>query len=271
MFELANRDLDDKQLLRKQMMLVWRAQKTLILRFGGLVLGLELTTLKWARLVLHNPSFTLSDFRKVRLATLTSSLMAVTMAYPSLSVVGRQVELAPQPKMEEVFVRPAKRKALVFYRMPPIMPLPAYPPASDGCASLVQQQAEQDIPCVSQNVEQRLWPDFAAYNDTYEGLSAFGGEDIISNFFANISQLAWHWCRDTLDALNPFKVAGEPSLKSLNSVEPSSGPDNFYQPWITQCPSSELSKSQSPRLASACANSSTTDWIKSSIKNRIKF
>lgn len=45
---------------------------------------------------------------------------------------------------------------------------------SPGQASLVQQQAEQDIPAVAQNVEQKLWPDFGAYNDTYEGLRHFG-------------------------------------------------------------------------------------------------
>lgn len=260
------------QTLRTKGLLTLRMGKTLILRFGGLVLGLELTTLKWARLVLRNPSLTLSDFRKVRLATLTSSLMAVTMAYPSLSVVGRQVELAPQPKMEEVFVRPAKRKALVFYRMPPIMPLPAYPPASDGCASLVQQQAEQDIPAFAQNVGLSLWPEPDYYSsESYEGLAAFYSDDIVANFCSNVSQLAWRWCQDTLDALNPFKVAGEQSLRSLNPSKQSFGTNNFYQPGITRCPSSELSKSQSPCLASACANSSTTDWIKSSIKNRIKF
>jgi hypothetical protein len=246
MFELANTDLDDKQLLRKQMMLVWRAQKTLILRFGGLVLGMEISTLKWARLVMRNPSLTLADFRKIRLATLTSSLMAVSMAYPSLSMVGRRVELVPQPEMEEVFLRPINSMRLNCYRMPPIRPLPAYNPASDGCASLVQQQSDEDIP-------------------------AFWSDDIVANFCSNVGQLAWRWCRDTLDALNPFKVAGEQSLRALHSTQQSSATNNFYQPGITQCPRAELSKSQSCCLASACGNSSTTDWIKSSIKNRIKF
>lgn len=70
---------------------------------------------------------------------------------------------------------------------------------SPGQASLVQQQAEQDIPAVAQNVEQKLWPDFGAYNDTYEGLSAFWGDDIISNFFANIGQLIGKWLAEFIN------------------------------------------------------------------------
>ena len=55
--------------------------------------------------------------------------------------------------------------------------------------TLVQQQAEQNTQSVAQNVESKLWPEFGSYNETYEGLSAFWGDDIISNFFANIGQL----------------------------------------------------------------------------------
>ncbi len=70
---------------------------------------------------------------------------------------------------------------------------------SPGQASLVQQQAEQDIPAVAQNVEQKLWPDFGAYNQTYEGLAAFWGDDIISNFFANIGQLIGKWLAEFIN------------------------------------------------------------------------
>jgi hypothetical protein len=223
---------------------------------------------------MRNPSLTLADFRKIRLATLTSSLMAVSMAYPSLSMVGRRVELVPQPEMEEVFLRPINSMRLNCYRMPPIRPLPAYNPASDGCASLVQQQSDEDIPAFAQNVGLSLWPGsdyYYYYCESYEGLPAFWSDDIVANFCSNVGQLAWRWCRDTLDALNPFKVAGEQSLRALHSTQQSSATNNFYQPGITQCPRAELSKSQSCCLASACGNSSTTDWIKSSIKNRIKF
>jgi len=60
--------------------------------------------------------------------------------------------------------------------------------------TLVQQQAEQNTTAVAQNVEQQLWPDFGVYNDTYDGLSYFGGEDIISNFFSNIGPYLFLQC-----------------------------------------------------------------------------
>jgi len=41
--------------------------------------------------------------------------------------------------------------------------------------TLVDQQAEQNTTAVAQNVEQQLWPDFGAYNETYDNLSSFGG------------------------------------------------------------------------------------------------
>lgn len=246
MFELANTDLDDKQLLRKQMMLVWRAQKTLILRFGGLVLGLELTTLKWARLVMQKPSLTLADFRKIRLATLTSSLMAVSIAYPSLSMVGRQVELVPQPRLVEVFPHSADY--------------------AKGSTCLVYEQAEHGIPGISQQLEQRLWPDAISYSDdAYEPDACFWSDDIVANFCANIGQLMAKWWDEFIAWIHQPKTASQ-----LSEITPI----HFayrYQPQNPEASSPELSKSRSPCLASDCGNSSTTDWIKSSIKNRIKF
>lgn len=64
-----------------------------------------------------------------------------------------------------------------------------------GQTSLVQQQAEQNTPAVAQNVEQQLWPDLGVY-DTYDGLTAFGGDDIVSNLFANLGQLILMYCGD---------------------------------------------------------------------------
>jgi len=68
-----------------------------------------------------------------------------------------------------------------------------------GQTTLVQQQAEQNTEAVAQNVEQQLWPDFGAYNETYQGLSAFWGDDIISNFFANIGQLIGKWLSEFIN------------------------------------------------------------------------
>lgn len=228
------------------MMLVWRAQKTLILRFAGLVLGLELTTLKWARLVLHKPALTLVDFRKVRLATLTSSLMAVTMAYPSLSMVGRQVELVPQPRLVEV--------------------LPHSACSAKGSTCLVYEQAKHGIPGISQQLEQRLWPDAVSYsNDTCEPSACFWSDDIVANFCANIGPLMLKWWDEFIAWIHQPNTASP-----LTEITPIHFTYS-YQPISVEASSPELSKSQSPCLASACGNSSTTDWIKSSIKNRIKF
>jgi len=44
--------------------------------------------------------------------------------------------------------------------------------------NLVTEQAEQNSEAVAQNVEQQLWPDFGAYNETYGGLQAYWGEPV---------------------------------------------------------------------------------------------
>jgi hypothetical protein len=38
--------------------------------------------------------------------------------------------------------------------------------------------------------KERLWPDFGECNDTYEGLSEFWGDDLISKFFATLGNVA---------------------------------------------------------------------------------
>jgi hypothetical protein len=77
------------------------------------------------------------------------------------------------------------------------VPSPYY--NANGYTNLVQQQAEQNTPAVAQNVEQQLWPDFGAYNDTYDGLSAFWGDDIVSNLFSNIGQLIGKWLSEFIN------------------------------------------------------------------------
>lgn len=70
---------------------------------------------------------------------------------------------------------------------------------SAGQTTLVQEQAEQSTDAVAQNVEAKLWPAFGSYNETYEGLAAFWGDDIISNLFANIGQLIGKWLSEFID------------------------------------------------------------------------
>ncbi len=81
--------------------------------------------------------------------------------------------------------------------------------------NLVTQQAEQNSEAVAQNIEQQFWPEFGAYNDTYEGLSSFGGDDIVSNFFAYIWQLVAKWIGDFLSHWRG--IFGLPALFALDS------------------------------------------------------
>lgn len=67
-----------------------------------------------------------------------------------------------------------------------------------GWTNLVTEQAEQNAQAVGQNIEQELWPEYGAYNDSYPGLSAFSGDDIIANFFANIVPLLGKWISQSL-------------------------------------------------------------------------
>lgn len=172
------------------MMLVWRAQKTLILRFGGFVLALELCTLAIARSALRDPALSLSEYRQIRIATLTSSLMAAFMAYPSLALVATQVELVPQPKMEEVFVRQTnvKRSGPLINLHPRL--IKACSPDNDVTPSLVREQANEDIPAVCQNIEAKLFPGTAgAYNQDYEGLHTFYADSLVGNICAFIDSI----------------------------------------------------------------------------------
>jgi hypothetical protein len=121
------------------------------------------------------------------------------------------------------------------------VPNPYY--SANGYTNLVQQQAEQNTPAVAQNVEQQLWPDFGAYNDTYDGLSAFWGDDIISNLFANIGQLIgkWlsefinGWVADTVQFLTGFLrvFVLNPNI-AVNGLGNGNGPADDISPYIRQ-------------------------------------
>ena len=109
--------------------------------------------------------------------------------------------------------------------------------------NLVQQQAEQNTKAVAQNVEQQLWPDFGAYNDTYDGLSAFWGDDIISNLFSNIGQLIgkWlsefinGWVADSVQFLTGFLrvFVLNPNI-AVNGLGNGNGPADDISPYIRQ-------------------------------------
>ena len=99
-----------------------------------------------------------------------------------------------------------------------------------GLTNLVTEQFEEEIAAVAQGLEDKLRPDFCPYNDCvfhadpygecYE-LGAFFGDDIISNFFANIAMLFWMWFRDSWLIVGPL-----PPLLALllvNSYRSSSG------------------------------------------------
>lgn len=81
--------------------------------------------------------------------------------------------------------------------------------------NLVTQQAEQNSEAVAQNIEQQFWPEFGAYNETDDGLTAFWSDDIIANFFANIWQLVGKWIGDGLSDWRA--IFGLPALFALDS------------------------------------------------------
>lgn len=67
-----------------------------------------------------------------------------------------------------------------------------------GWTNLVTEQAEQNAQAVGQNIEPELWPEYGAYNDSYQGLSAFWADDIFANFIANIGPLLGKWISQSL-------------------------------------------------------------------------
>lgn len=112
-----------------------------------------------------------------------------------------------------------------------------------GQTTLVREQAEQNTDAVAQNVEAKLWPAFGSYNDTYEGLAAFWGDDIISNFFANIGQIIgkWlsefinGWVADAVQFLTGFLriFVLNPNI-ATNGLAASGGPADDISPYIRQ-------------------------------------
>jgi len=100
------------------------------------------------------------------------------------------------------------------------LPLPAEPEYDPVfgpplATNLVTQQGEQNSEAVAQNIEQQFWPEFGAYNETDDGLTAFWSDDIIANFFANIWQLVGKWIGDGLSHWRG--IFGLPALFVLDS------------------------------------------------------
>jgi hypothetical protein len=83
-------------------------------------------------------------------------------------------------------------------------------PMGNGFTNLVQQQAEQNTIAVAQNVEQQLWPDFGAYNDTYDGLSSFGAADPLGDLVFFLARPIPQVLTDLL-----FNLIHNPALDSL--------------------------------------------------------
>ncbi len=65
--------------------------------------------------------------------------------------------------------------------------------------NLVIQAAEQNKDTVITEVDELLTDNFRAYNETYQGLHTFWGDDIISNLFANIGQLIGKWLTEFIN------------------------------------------------------------------------
>jgi hypothetical protein len=70
-----------------------------------------------------------------------------------------------------------------------------------GQTTLVQQAAEQNTQGAITNTNNQLLQgsELAQYNDTYAGMKAFWGDDMISNFFANIGQVIGRWVSELIN------------------------------------------------------------------------
>jgi hypothetical protein len=70
-----------------------------------------------------------------------------------------------------------------------------------GQTTLVQQAAEQNTQSAITNTNNQLLQgsELAQYNDTYAGMKAFWGDDMISNFFANIGQVIGRWVSELIN------------------------------------------------------------------------
>ncbi|RTL40776.1 MAG: hypothetical protein EKK48_16085 [Candidatus Melainabacteria bacterium] len=70
-----------------------------------------------------------------------------------------------------------------------------------GQTTLVQQAAEQNTQSAITNTNNQLLQgsELAQYNDTYAGMKAFWGDDMISNFFANIGQVIGRWITELIN------------------------------------------------------------------------
>ncbi len=70
-----------------------------------------------------------------------------------------------------------------------------------GQTSLIQQAAEQNTQQAITNTNDKLLQgsELAQYNDTYAGIKAFWGDDMISNFFANIGQVIGRWFTELIN------------------------------------------------------------------------
>jgi hypothetical protein len=70
-----------------------------------------------------------------------------------------------------------------------------------GQTTLIQQAAEQNTTQTITNTNDKLLQgsELAQYNDTYAGMKAFWGDDMISNFFANIGQVIGRWLTELIN------------------------------------------------------------------------
>lgn len=70
-----------------------------------------------------------------------------------------------------------------------------------GQTTLIQQAAEQNTQEAITNTNNQLLQgsELAQYNDTYAGMKAFWGDDMVSNFFANIGQVIGRWVTEFIN------------------------------------------------------------------------
>lgn len=72
--------------------------------------------------------------------------------------------------------------------------------------NFINQAAVQNKDIVIQSIENLSTDNFRTYDETYIGMHTFGGDDIISNLFANISQLLLKGSVESIASLLQFFV-----------------------------------------------------------------
>lgn len=120
-------------------------------------------------------------------------------------------------------------------------------PYQDPPTNLIQQSAEQNTQGVVSNVNQLLQgANLGSYNDVYQGMHQFFGDDIVSNLFSNIGQLIGRWITEFVNGwisdtvqflsafLRTFVLNPNIAVNGLQNTPGSGNTNDDISPYIRQ-------------------------------------